>query len=398
MLGHFLPREAGDGRIVRRAGFYGVEVYGQFVPFPMRGAAYGTVSVLDALASSQQSVVDIGENAVYAQVQAALAAHNAIMLDLMGNFVETTTDIRRGYGGTDEMVMDELDEFGRPDAQKITAGVLLDFPLRKYGISVQWTKDALEVLTGQEFAAQFVAAQDADVRTFTREIKRAMFRAANYSAVDRLVNNATLNIKRLVNADSAPIPLGPNGESFDASTHTHYLFTAGVALAAADLTALIETVIEHHPNGTPRVWINRAQETAVRGLTGFTAYLDARLVAGGGTTAVVAQNSLASMDLNNREIGIYSAGGVSAVVTVKPWVPSGYLLAWVDGAPPPLVRRIRRQERAALRIVAEDEAHPLRARTLEREHGFGVFTRTNGSILYIDTGAAGAFVDPTLNA
>lgn len=359
--------------------------------------AYGTLSVLDALASSQQSVVDIGENAVFKQVAAAMAAHNDIVNELMGNLAETTMDRRRGYGGTASMVMDELDEFGRADAQKIVAGALLDFPLRKYGISVQWTKDALEVLTGVEFAAQLTAAQDADLATFQREIKRALFRSANYSTVDRLVDNVTLSVKRLINADGTAIPLGPNSESFDGSTHTHYLYTASTALAAADMNGLIETVIEHHPSGTPRVWINRAQETAVRGLAGFTAYLDARLVAGGGATGVVANMSLDSMDLNNREIGVYSAGGVSAVVTVKPWIPSGYIFAWVDGAPRPLVRRIRRAERAALRIVAEEETHPLRARSMEREHGFGVWNRTNGAVLFVDAGGAGAYTDPTIN-
>lgn len=358
---------------------------------------YGTLSVLDALASSQQSVIEIGENAIYAQVAAALAAHNAVVDELMAAFVAPTMDVRRGYGGTASMQMDEIDEFGRPDAQKIVAGALLDFPLRKYGISVQWTKDALEVITGQEFAAQLTAAQDADLTTFQREIKRALFRSANYTTVDRLVNNATLSVKRLLNADGTAIPLGPNGESFNGATHTHYLYTAGVALAAADITALVETVIEHHPAGTPRIWINRAQETAIRGITGFTPYLDARIVAGGGTTGVVATQSLSSMDLNNREIGLFSAGGISAVVTVKPWIPSGYLLAWVDGAPEPLVRRMRRADRAALRIVAEEETHPLRARTLEREHGFGVWNRTNGAVLFVDAGAAGAYVDPTLN-
>lgn len=356
--------------------------------------AYGTISVLDSLAATNQSVVAIGESTVWAQVAAALTAHNEMVSELLASFVETTADRRRRYGGNDEMTMDDIDEFGRPDAQKITAASDVDFPLRKIGASLQWTRDSLEVVTGAQMAANVTAIMDADARAFQRDIKRAVLRAANYSAVDRLVDGTTLAVKRLVNADSAPIPLGPNGESFNAATHTHYLARAGGSFVASDLDGLITTVIEHHPTGTPRVYINRAQETLMRGFAGFTAYLDARLVAGGGNADPSARVSLDSMDLNNREIGVYSAAGVSAIITVKPWMPASYLFAWVDGAPPPIVRRIRTPERAALRLVAEDEAHPLRARSYEREHGFGVWNRTNGAVLYVgDT----TYADPTLN-
>jgi len=393
MLGNcFLPAAAGDGRILNRRGLLGVTYYGEFVPLPVGGGAYGTISALDSLAATNQSVVAIGESTVWAQVAVALTAHNEMVNELMSAFVETTTDRRRRYGGNDEMVMDDIDEYGRPDAQKITAAADVDFPLRKFGASLQWTRDSLEVISGAQMAANVTAIMDADARAFQREIKRALLRAANYSAVDRLVDGTTLAVKRLVNADSAVIPLGPNGESFDGATHTHYLARVG-AFAATDLDSLITTVIEHHPTGTPHVYINRAQETAVRAFTGFTAYLDARLVAGGGNTAVEARRSLDSLDLNNREIGVYSAAGVSAIVTVKPWMPANYLFAWVDGAPPPLVRRIRNQERAALRLVAEDEAHPLRARSYEREHGFGVWNRTNGAVLYV---GGTTYTDPTL--
>src|SRR5688572_8862501 len=99
----------------------------------------------------------------------------------MTDFVETTTDRRRRYGGNDEMTMEDIDEFGRPDAQKITAASDVDFPLRKFGASLQWTRDSLEVMTGAQMAANVTAIMDADARAFQREIKRALFRAANYS-------------------------------------------------------------------------------------------------------------------------------------------------------------------------------------------------------------------------
>jgi hypothetical protein len=351
---------------------------------------FGTLSILDSLKATNQSVVEIGESTVWAQIDALLAAYNQQTDELLGSFVETSQDRRRRYGGTDTMVMEDVDEYGRADSQKGFAGSDVDFPLRKLGISLQWTRDSLEVITGDQFQANVRLTLAADAAAFSRDIKRALFRATNYSTIDRLVDGVTLNVKRAVNADGAPIPLGPNGQAFDGSTHTHYLGTA--SFVAADLAALIETVIEHFPSGMPRVYINRANETAVRALTGFTAYLDARLV--GATTATQARDTLDTMDLNNREIGIFSAGGVSAVVTVKWWIPANYILAWVDGAPAPLVRRIRNPARAALRLVAEDESYPLRARSMEREHGFGVWSRTNAAVLYL---LSGTWTDPVLN-
>ncbi len=392
----FAPHSEGQGAIVRRRGMWGVEAGEEFLPLPVIGGAYGTLQVLDSLGSSNASIVEIGETTVWNQIAAALAAHNAITAELNANFVDVTTDRRRRYGGNDEMVMDELDEYGRADAQKVTAASDVDFPLRKYGASMQWTRDSLEVMSGAQLAANVTAIMDADQRMFSREIKKAIFRSANYTVLDRHVDNTSLAVKRLVNADSAPIPLGPNGETFTASSHTHYLFTAAAAATAAEVAALILTVIEHNPTGTARIYINRAQETAVRALTGFTAYLDARLVNIGGATGVETVKTLADFDINNREIGLFSSGGVSAVVTVKPWIPSGYLFAWVDGGPTPIVRRIRNTNRAQLRLVADDEAYPLRARSWEREHGFGIWNRTNGAVLFIDAGAAGAYVDPTI--
>jgi hypothetical protein len=46
-----------------------------------------------------------------------------------------------------------------------------------------------------------------------------------------------------------------------------------------------------------------------------------------------------------------------------------------------------------LQIGAEDEAYPLRAQTLEAEFGVGVWTRTNGAVLYV---GGTSYVIPTI--
>jgi hypothetical protein len=61
------------------------------------------------------------------------------------------------------------------------------------------------------------------------------------------------------------------------------------------------------------------------------------------------------------------------------------------------VMRTRNANSGNLELVADDEQHPLRARAYEREMGFGVWTRTNGAALFVDAGAAGSYVAPTIS-
>lgn len=349
--------------------------------------AFGTLVTLDTLAASDQTIAEIGEDKAFAAIDAALEAHNGIMNELVTGLAETTVDRQRRYGGDDNMAMDEVDEFGRGDAQKIKAGITVGFPLRLFDMSVQWTRKFFQNATGREMAAQLTATQKAHRRRVIREIKRAIFKPTNTTGfVDRLVDNVQLNLKAFVNADSAAIPSGPNGEPFDGATHTHYLATA--SLIAGNVVSLLETVREHYNTGQQMLYINRAQETAVRGFTAnFTAYLDARII--GQTDENQARGTLNPNNLYNRAIGIFDG----AEVWVKPWIPANYIVSWLDGVPKPLVKRERRAGAGNLVIAAEDEQYPLRARTLEAEFGFSVWNRTNGAVLQTNNAS---YQEPTI--
>lgn len=349
---------------------------------------YGTNTTLDTLAASQQTVAQFGEDRAFDAIAAAFAAHNAIMRDMLGDLVQQTTDRLLRYGGQDDMTMGELDQFGTPDAQKVTAGVSLGLPLRHYGRALQWTRTALQVMRANEMAGQVNAIMTADVKAVQREIKKALFTSTNTPTyLDRGVDNVTLPLKALVNADGAAIPNGPNGEVFNSATHTHYLATA--ALVAADAKALIQTVTEHFGAGQSRLYINAAQETTVRAFAGFMAFVDPRVVQPS-STAYAQGGNLDFFNLNNRRIGLFEG----AEVWVKPWVPASYLVAWVAGSPPPLGMRIREGGSGDLELVFEDELHPLRARVYQREFGIGVINRTNGAALYV---GGGAYVIPSFS-
>jgi hypothetical protein len=348
--------------------------------------AYGTLVTLDALASSQQTIASLGEDKVWEGIDVFLAAHNEIMNELLNELVERTTDRLRRFGGASNMTMDEIDELGTPDAEKVTAGQNVGLPLRKYGRALQWTRNYFLVATGEELAAQVRGLTIGDRLNVERQVKRAIFTPTNATFQDRLVDYVDLPVKALINADSSTLPPGPNGESFDGATHTHYLATA--SFIAANLTSLINTVIEHYGTGEIRVCINKAQEAAVRALSGFTAYVDARIVQPGGSTTATATGQLDMINTGDRAIGIYEA----AEIWVKPWVPASYMFGYNRSAPKPLGLRTR-TGMGDLQLTFDDESHPLRARGYEREFGVGVVERTNGAVLY--TGG-GTYAAPTL--
>jgi hypothetical protein len=353
--------------------------------------AYGTLTVGDLLAN-QNTIAQIGEDRVWESINTALEVHNEFVMEGMRDLATITTDQLKRYGGPDAMNMDEVDEMGRASAQKVTAGTNVGFPLRLYQVSVQWNRRYIMNATGNEFATQFVAAQDADVKAIFREMKKALFTASNSTTIDRLVNNAiSIPIKRLLNADSAQVPLGPDGTSFNGATHTHYLATAGASLAAADLTAAVTTVAEHYQQGKVLIYINSAQETAVRALTGFTAIQPMQIVPAL-TSQYARVNDLETSQFYNRRIGYF--GNQAAEVWVKPWIPASYIFTFMSGPRKPLCMRIRRDGDGNLVVAAEDEKSPLRARTMEREFGMGVWERANGAALFITGG--GSYVSPTI--
>ncbi len=352
---------------------------------------YGTLNSLDTLASLRAAsnvVAEIGEDVAFESIDAALKTHSALLQEAMTDFVEMTTDRLRRYGGPDSMAMEELDEYGTPGAQKITPGATIGFPMKFYGGSLQWSRVYFMNATGAELAAQVDAMMDADVKNVHKQLKAALLLPTNVTFEDRRVDHVQLPVKALVNADGAAIPIAPDGTTFNGSTHTHYLATA--SFSAADLTALNTTVIEHFLTGKTLVLINQAQEAAVRALTGFYPYFDARLT----PTIQTTNADMTKLDvenLTNRAIGIFGP----SEIWVKPWIPANYMVAIQVNTPQrAVVMRTRNAGSGDLNLLFDSEIFPLRARSYGREFGFGVWNRVAGAVLYI---GGGSYVAPALS-
>lgn len=348
--------------------------------------ATGTLDISKLKAARFQSAAEYGLDTIQQVLEADIEAHNDIVTEMVQDMCELTTDRQDIYGTSAEGEMVEVDEYGRAPTQESAPGSTVAYPLRLFQFNLGWTDKWLKAHTPAEMAEQVLGAEAAHLRAITREIKKAIYPSANYTFRDHLIDKVDLGVKRLVNADSADIPNGPNGEIFDGATHTHYVGEA--SLTAAFLKAIINDVIEHGHGAAVRVAINKTDETAVRALTGFTAYPDPRIIYRNSDTP---GETLDISRLDNRAIGIFEG----AEIWVKSWAIANYTFAWDAGSPnkPLKFRQRNTASLQGLRIAALNSAYPMYAQFMEAEYGIGVWTRTNGAVLYF---ANATYADPTI--
>ncbi len=344
---------------------------------------YGTLSLTNLLGDyANQTVYQYNPDRMWDQVDAYLAARNRLVTETFTTLaVRTTERIWRDGGLADDFVFQRLDEFGAPAPQKAApTSFAAGAPLEKWGVGVQWTSAYFERKTVREFALQFDKIAQADTERLFNELQRALLTPTNNTAyTDYWVDRLPYTVRRLLNADSTYIPNGPDGTSFNAGTHTHYLARVGT-LAASDITAVVDTVAEHFSTGQLRLHINKASEAAVRAFTSnFKAYQSPMIEIRG--TSDIARGNLQLLSPNDREIGLWDD---KAVVSVKPWVPANYMFAYMDGAEPPLVMRVPESGLGGGDLFLEDEHrhHPLTAQFFGRYFGFGTRNRANGAVLY----------------
>jgi hypothetical protein len=285
--------------------------------------------------------------------------------------------------------MVEVDEYGRSETQVTTTGSTVNFPLRLFQHSIGWTRKYMERATVRDIAVQTAGAQKAHLKRLRYDIKRALFLSSNYTYSDHLVDRVSLSVKRLVNADSAAIPDGPDGGSFTASSHTHY--NANATLTTTALDAAISDLVEHGHGSRVVAVVNYADAASFTALTGFVSATPTYIQA----PAYNVATTTARTDLGNqydRLLGYYNA----AEVWVKPWGIANYVFLYdADDPGKPLMFRQRNVAGPlqGLRLAAELDTYPLYSKFFEAEFGFGVWTRTNGVVLrYNDA----SYADPTI--
>lgn len=331
---------------------------------------------------------DIGEDRLWQYLDYQLSAYNAVMKELTSLLTfETERPITR-FGAGGRMYMLPADEFSRPDAQKLSPGYQLGFPITQYQIGLGWTREYFRRRPAKEWAEEVDSMTGADEAMQIDNIRSALFNPTNSTFHDP--DFGDLAVKALLNADSLFIP-GYNGVTFNPASHTHYLVSGNTSPTLANLQAMKLHVTEHGHRGQLVLYINDAQDPAIRALTGFVAKQQIGIVDPLGKFAVV-QDENAIGRIEDME------------VRVRNWVPAAYMFVFNEYGPNsnqnPLARRISPfPEDNDLRIVATTDTadkFPLTAEYAERWFGVAAKNRSNGVVMQIK--ASGSYDIPTLGA
>lgn len=338
----------------------------------------GTIDLSDLLAVRYASPVQYGLDTIQKVLNYDLNQLDKSVMEEISWFAEPTSERGRIYGTSATILMMDADEYATPVSKKNTVGENVNFPMRKFQSAIGWTNDYLKVAKVSDLAQAAIQVKNGYLRELHYQVKRAIYNDTNYTSYDILIDNYALAIKRLINADSTKIADGPDGTTFDGSTHTHY--TARVStLAATDIDAVISNVTEHGHTQGLRLVIAQANLAAISALSGFRALTSSLVVVSNG---IATKDTLDIEDLSNRMVGYWND---SVQVWVKPWAVSNYVLCIATGTPEKvLCYRQREQESLrGLRVVAHFDEYPLISDNMEAEFGFGVWNRTAAAVLYI---------------
>lgn len=331
---------------------------------------------------------ELGEGQLWDYLDYTLNSYNAVMEELTSLLTFSTTRHQTRYGAGGRMFMLPADEFSRPNAQKLGPGYQIGLPIEQYQISLGWTREYFKRKTAKEWLAEIDAMTAADEQMQIDAIRGAIFNPTNSVFPDKEYGD--LQVKALLNADGSFIP-SYNGVSFNPASHTHYLVSGNTSPTTVNLQALKLHVTEHGNQGQLVLYINEAQEPAIRAMApDFLAKQQIGIVNPLGSYAIVQDETSGIGRIFDME------------VRVRNWIPAGYMFCFNEyGANSelnPLARRLAEfPEDNALHVVGTTtlaDKFPLQAEYAERFYGVGAYNRSNGAVMQIK--ASGSYDTPTL--
>jgi hypothetical protein len=302
------------------------------------------------------------------------------MNEQLDMFTEETTVSRAVWGGAANLQFDEVGEFGKGKTNKDTRGQELHFPLFKLDATVGgseefWkragVKDLIDVMNGMD---------NAYAERVRNEVKAAIFNKSLHVPVkDWLVDNTTLNkVQPFLNADSNEIPVAPNGTTFTASSHNHYLGITGSSLSMGDVDRAVSTVREH-VLGKIVLFVDGSMPATLLGLSG-TKYVGRppSPIVDQSTEQVARLSFNPDADRNNMSVGYWDG---HEVIT-RSWVPTGYIAVMAIGGQlgKPLWRRVDPKFPGLITGIEITDGR-IRIKESYFYMGFGSFNRAAGAVL-----------------
>lgn len=353
----------------------------------------GTHGINDLLAVEKNSAYDYGMDTIAEVLQRYLLAHSENLRDALAPLAEPTTSRFARAGVASSARGMKGDEFARGVGQKTKGGADVGFPMEKLIYRVGWTLDYAKAATPADMARKTLAVSAGNRQDILVELRKAIFLPTNYTFVDELLDPnqdaQDVPVKRLINADSFPIPASPFGADFDTSTHTHYTgvdwAAANAAAKAAAIDALIDNVAEHYIDADIKLILASTNVSDLSSLTEFKEATPVFVQPVGATDQTQARATNTRTD--NRLVG-YWRGNYE--IWSKPWGLANYPLAINYNAPE---KALKYRERAnaslrGLRLKATFENAPLITDFMEHEFGFGVWGRTAAAVLFLNDGAS----------
>lgn len=288
--------------------------------------------------------------------------------------------------------MEEASEFGQPKLIR-TERIARGYPLVHYDIGIGFTQEFLDDATSQEIRNVVLVAEEAWRRRRRQTLYEALFLEDNFTDKDGIA------VKRLYNGDGE-IP--PEYESYTHDgNHTHYLFSAGTSFAEADLTTMEEHLLHHGygddlPGGAGGQLFLHAPRDAMVAIRDFTGFIPA-------TSASV------PTELTNSGVIVGGSGQAGAgvqgffdrlTIVEDLTIPSGYLMAFATGGAfspqnPVRMRQHNNPSARGLRLNPGRNDYPLQESFYDGYVGAGIAHRGAAVIMFEDTGAGGAYTDPT---
>lgn len=338
---------------------------------------------------------EVGQPAIWDEVQRYLGAVNAALNAVTAAFVEEVTeDYTRRYKLPGGGMLQRRGGQAQSATVKQNAGWDVSFPLDEYGEQVASDVVTLAYMTAGDLRRHIDSVEIRDRNTVRWELTRAIFNNTARTWTDPVGTTADLTIQPLANGDAVTYPPASGYDS--EATENHYI-VAGYAASAISNTndpvaGIAVPELEEHfgipTGGSPIVtFFNRDQTPLISALAPVVEVGD-RYVRPGDDTAV----PVGLPPLPGKTIGRHTAGS-----WLQEWaaIPSGYLVALHLDAPKPLIRR--RDKSASglpdgLALMSTDSEYPFRATHWMHRFGYGVGNRLNGVIIQLK--ASGSYDVP----
>ncbi len=289
--------------------------------------------------------------------------------------------------------METATEFGQPVLIR-TERVARAYDLEHFDLGFGFTQEFLDDATTREVQEIRTLAEEAWSRRRRQTILERLFLESNYTDVKE-----GLAVKKLYNADGE-VP--PEYDDFTHDgTHTHYLFSASTAFAVADVTSMEDHLVHHGygditDNGAGGDLTLHVGRAALKQVRAFTGYIPAP------SSSVVSELPNSGVLVGRRPGGPGTVQGYLGLFAVieNTAIPAGYMLGLATGGEfatqNPVGMRLHANPSArGLRLNPGRNDYPLQDSFYDGYIGGGIRHRGAAVIMYEDTGAGSAYVDPT---